>query len=44
MIIIFTKKINPNRFDYEAITSETSKTKTQIHQERKKEKRRRKKN
>lgn len=37
------KKINPNRFDYEAITSENSKTKTQIHQEKKKEKRRRKK-
>ncbi|EKS4344659.1 ABC-F family ATP-binding cassette domain-containing protein [Clostridium botulinum] len=32
------KKINPNRFDYEAITSENSKTKTQIHQERKKKK------
>ncbi|NFV13556.1 ABC-F family ATP-binding cassette domain-containing protein [Clostridium sp. FAM 1755] len=32
------KKINPNRFDYEAITSESSKTKTQIHQERKKKK------
>ncbi|AJD29754.1 MULTISPECIES: ribosomal protection-like ABC-F family protein [Clostridium] len=32
------KKINPNRFDYEAITSGNSKTKTQIHQERKKKK------
>ncbi|MBY6797586.1 ABC-F family ATP-binding cassette domain-containing protein [Clostridium botulinum] len=32
------KKINPNRFDYEAITSENSKTKTQIHQERRKKK------
>ncbi|MDS1005358.1 ABC-F family ATP-binding cassette domain-containing protein [Clostridium sporogenes] len=32
------KKINPNRFDYESITSESSKTKTQIHQERKKKK------
>ncbi|ACQ51533.1 ABC transporter ATP-binding protein [Clostridium botulinum] len=32
------KKINPNRFDYESITSENSKTKTQIHQERKKKK------
>ncbi|GAA0062246.1 ABC-F family ATP-binding cassette domain-containing protein [Clostridium sp. CTA-1] len=32
------KKINPNRFDYEAVTSENSKTKTQIHQERKKKK------
>ncbi|MHB9946712.1 thiamine ABC transporter substrate-binding protein [Clostridium botulinum] len=32
------KKINPNRFDYEAITSENSRTKTQIHQERKKKK------
>ncbi|HDK7161348.1 TPA: ABC-F family ATP-binding cassette domain-containing protein [Clostridium botulinum] len=32
------KKINPNRFNYEAITSENSKTKTQIHQERKKKK------
>ncbi|ACO83745.1 ABC-F family ATP-binding cassette domain-containing protein [Clostridium botulinum] len=32
------KKINPNRFDYEAITLENSKTKTQIHQERKKKK------
>ncbi|MBE6056256.1 ribosomal protection-like ABC-F family protein [Clostridium sp.] len=32
------KKINPNRFDYEAITSGKSKTKTQIHTERKKKK------
>ncbi len=36
------KKINPNRFDYEAITSENSKTKTQIHQERKKKKKKKK--
>ncbi|WP_251861997.1 ABC-F family ATP-binding cassette domain-containing protein [Clostridium sp. Marseille-Q2269] len=32
------KKINPNRFNYEAITSENSKTKTQIHHEKKRKK------
>ncbi|MCR1934291.1 ABC-F family ATP-binding cassette domain-containing protein [Clostridium tepidum] len=37
------KKINPNRFDYGAITRENSKTKTQIHQERKKKKEKEKK-
>lgn len=32
------KKINPNRFNYEAITSENLKTKTQIHHEKKRKK------
>ncbi len=37
------KKINPNRFDYEAITSGNSKTKTQIHQRKEKKKKERRK-
>ncbi len=37
------KKINPNRFDYEAITLENSKTKNSNTSRKKKEKRRRKK-